>query len=205
MKKNKKMKLCTLTLCATLCVPLLSACGTSDADVGSSVAAVNTSSEFDLDGYKKTVRESYDSIVSTNATTAVAVMISWEWDVWEQYRKYMGDDASMDDLADRALESMEEQTDITADDLKEAYNTVRQQYKEIALMDIEGTEAEKISEAYDTLYNAYMDMYDAAMNPGSSFMGFAEKAGVASENFQDAQDQLMLWLDIEESSNGSGE
>lgn len=205
MKNSKKMKFCALTLCAALCMPLLMACGSSVPDSGSAVVN-NRSSEFDLETYKDTVRESYNSITSTNASTAVAVMATWEMTAWERYQKFMGDDSSIDDLADRALESMEKETELTANDLKEAYDTIRQQYKEISLIEIEGVEAEKISKAYETMYNAYKDMYDAVMNPGNSFMSFAEKVGTAAESFQDANDELVLWLDIEENSvDGSGE
>ena len=190
-----------LFLCATMCLPL-SACGSSESasSAPTSSETVETVEPFDLNAYKDMVTDGYYSInqlslyFSALETTELEYMKSLS---------QLGGSIESEDVAQRAENALTEYCDLTYDDLDEINQKIRDQYREISLIEIEGKEAEKISDAYERLYKATEDIYSEIKNPNPDLSVFADDTLTYSQNYLDADDDLVLYLELDSNSSGS--
>ena len=190
-----------LFLCATMCLPL-SACGSSESasSAPTSSETVETVEPFDLNAYKDMVTDGYYSInqlslyFSALETTELEYMKSLS---------QLGGSIESEDVAQRAENALTEYCDLTYDDLDEINQKILDQYREISLIEIEGKEAEKISDAYERLYKATEDIYSEIKNPSPDLSVFADDTLTYSQNYLDADDDLVLYLELDSNSSGS--
>ena len=115
----------------------------------------------------------------------------------------LGGSIESEDVAQRAENALTEYCDLTYDDLDEINQKIRDQYREISLIKIEGKEAEKISDAYERLYKATEDIYSEIKNPSPDLSVFADDTLTYSQNYLDADDDLVLYLELDSNSSGS--
>lgn len=190
-----------LFLCAAMCLPL-SACGSSGSasSAPASPETVEAVEPFDLNAYKEMVTDGYYSInqlslyFSALETTELEYMKSLS---------QLGGSIESEDVAQRAENALTEYCDLTYDDLDEINQKIRDQYREISLIETEGKEAEKISDAYERLYKATEDIYSEIKNPSPDLSVFADDTLTYSQNYLDADDDLVLYLELDSNSSGS--
>ena len=127
-------------------------------------------SRFDLDGYKALVSDCRTAI--RNAGSVVAMMGVYEYYYWEARETTGGDDMTSSSIVDAAYEWLRESTDETRETVAAAYESIRRQYGDITLIEIEGREAEEIDAAFRKQYMAYSLLYSLAATPAGCRISF---------------------------------
>lgn len=192
-----------LFLCAAMCLPL-SACGSSGSSASGSAPAaseaVETVEPFDLDAYKEMVTDGYYSI--NQLSLYFSALETTELEYMKALNR-LGGSIESEDVAQQAEDALTEYCDLTYDDLDEINQKIRDQYREISLIEIEGKEAEKISDAYERLYKATENIYSEIKNPSPDLSVFADDTLTYSQNYLDADDDLVLYLELDSDSSGS--
>lgn len=192
-----------LFLCAAMCLPL-SACGSSGSSASGSAPAaseaVETVEPFDLDAYKEMVTDGYYSI--NQLSLYFSALETTELEYMKALNR-LGGSIESEDVAQQAEDALTEYCDLTYDDLDEINQKIRDQYREISLIEIEGKEAEKIGDAYERLYKATEDIYSEIKNPNPDLSVFADDTLTYSQNYLDADDDLVLYLELDSDSSGS--
>lgn len=189
-------------LCAAMCLPL-SACGSSGSSASGSAPAaseaVETVEPFDLDAYKEMVTDGYYSI--NQLSLYFSALETTELEYMKALNR-LGGSIESEDVAQQAEDALTEYCDLTYDDLDEINQKIRDQYREISLIEIEGKEAEKIGDAYERLYKATEDIYSEIKNPNPDLSVFADDTLTYSQNYLDADDDLVLYLELDSDSSG---
>lgn len=147
---------------------------------------------FDLNEYKELVSDCRTKI--NDACLFVANIGSYEFQYWKNYNAISGR-GMPDNMVDSAFEWLAEEADVTRDAVDDDYNNIRQQYKDIILIEIEGREAEEIDAAFRSMYDAYNSMYSQVTSPSTSLSGFGTTIAENIAAIEDADESLSLFLD----------
>ena len=157
------------------------------ANPSASTTAPTTELMFDLAAFKADINTCRSEINS--ASIYVANMGTYEYNFWKALGKLS------DDMAEKAFEWLEKNSDATEESIKAVYESIRQKYKEISITEYSGNEAEKIYTAFDRMYHAYTDMYLLVTSPSGSITDFATKLNNCIETIQESDSELSLFLD----------
>ncbi len=148
---------------------------------------------FNLEDYKVAVSECRDAI--NEAGIVVANVGTYEVNYYSALSSIRGNTANPDGLAEEAFEWLTENADESRETVDEAYNSIRQQYKNIILTEIEGREAEEIDSAFRELYEAYNSMYLLVTNPSGSAYSFATEIQDCMDTMINSDENISLFLD----------
>lgn len=143
--------------------------------------------EFDLESFKNAVSQCQADI--NDASILIANMGTYEYNFW----KALG--SLSDSMTESAYEWLAENSDATKESVETAYESIRQQYRDITLTEYRGKEAEEIYSAFDSVYQAYNDMYNLVTNPTGSLTDFATDLNNYIEAIQRNSNDLSLFLE----------
>ena len=146
---------------------------------------------FDIDAYKKMLSDCMNEI-STNAMMYYN-MCKYEVNYWDALNSVNGTFSS-ETATQNAMEWLEEETDETAESLSTRHDTITNLYKEISFAEIDGTEAEKLQEVFEEMYDNYCLIYNAAMSPSGDIDSFTSKTNDAVRDFKASKSKLETLL-----------
>ena len=149
--------------------------------VGASRSAAN------LDAYKEAVSICRDDINA--ASLVLGNMTNYE----SNYLKISGNPS--DAMVDAALQWLTENANENRETIDAAYNSIQQQYKDIALTEISGKEAEEIGTSVQEMYDAYISLHDLALMPTGSKDDFDKNSNTYVLTIASASRDLTLFLD----------
>ena len=175
---------------------VLSACGAVPAEeqsepAGGSVETIEPIEEkepFDIDVFKAEITESKQLMYNTSIL--LGNMGKYEYN----FVKALGSMES-DSMLKNAYEWLAEKANFSKEELADAHELIRQQYKEIELIEPEGTEAEKLKESYEALYDAYNALHNTVLSPSGSISSFGAAVSDTLKAFVAADDDLALWVE----------
>lgn len=142
---------------------------------------------FDLEAYKAAVNESRALI--NEAVNDLGNISNYQIN----YGKITG---TMDEsAAESAFKWFEEQGGGTRETVDADYDTIREQYKAIAVIDVEGNEAAEIRDAYVAMYENYINVYKMVTSPSGKVADFGNNVVENLKAVLAAEDTLSLFLD----------
>lgn len=149
--------------------------------------APETEPEFNLAAFKSAVAQCQTDI--NDASIYIANMGAYEYNFW----KTLG--SLSDSMTERAYEWLAENSDATKESVEAAYESIRQQYKDITLTEYNGKEAEAIYTAFESMYQSYIGMYNLVTSPSGSITDFATGLSNYIEAIQESDSELSLFLE----------
>ena len=157
----------------------LSACGSAAGQPSDGISQLPSQSpestqpedgRFDLEAYKALVSDCCAAI--RDAGGVMAMMGVYEYYYWEAHETAVGGDPTSASIVDAAYEWLRENADETRETVNAAYESICQQYQDIASMEIEGGEAREIDAAFRKQYMAYSLLYSLAATPAGCRISF---------------------------------
>lgn len=170
-------------------VLLLSGCGSKSTEPETTA---ETKPPFDLAQYKQDVAACAERISAEGLV--VYNVAKKERDYMKTFENISGKTAESDDAKETAFQWLEEKSDYSAETVDAGYKEISQMYKDIIVMDIEGTEAAEIKSEFDEYATAYIDLYNLAMAPSGSAYGFGEECDVCISALKSGQSKLDILL-----------
>lgn len=146
-----------------------------------------TEPEFDLAAFKSAVAQCQADI--NDASIYIANMGTYEYNFW----KALG--SLSDSMTEKAYEWLAENSDATKESVETAFESIRQQYKDIALTEYSGKEAEAIYTAFESMYQSYIGMYNLVTSPSGSITNFATDLNNYIEAIKESDSELSLFLE----------
>lgn len=186
---------------ALVCALLLFGCAGSNSNQVTNASEKNSEPVFDLAEYKKLVSACRKAI--NDASLPVANVGQYEFTYWKAYQSIGGSSTAPDSMVDSAFESLAEQAAVTRDAVDTDYSDIRQQYKDIILIEIEGREAEEIDAAFRSMYDAYSSMYNLVTSPSGSLLDFGNALLDYADALTSSDENLSLFLDETDNANKS--
>lgn len=151
---------------------VLTGCTPSDAvKTSTTLAPAETTTAFDLNGYKDLISECNASIY--DASILLSNMGQWEYNYWKNMVSMNGV-LNYDLMAQKAEDWLNEKAEVSAGTVKENYDAICESYRQIIKTEIEGKEAEKILETFDELFVTYSNLYLLVTSPSGSINIFAD-------------------------------
>lgn len=193
-----KRKITTLLL-TTIFILSLAACNAGSATGPGETPQQETEQEpeneivFDLDNYKSLVSDCRARINTAGLMLGNAGQ--YEVNYWKTYSSFSGNSPASDEIAELAFEWLAEQTDENRETVDATYNEIREKYKEIILIELEGKEAEEIDSEFREMYNAYIDLYSLVTLPTGTLSGFSRSLSACLSDILSADEALSLFLD----------
>lgn len=145
----KKAILLTLCLCLILC-----GCGAAPEET----TTPETTTNFDIDAYKQSISSCMELINESAILLHNAVSMECK------YLDLLGREDA-EGAFDTAMKFLEEKSGYNEESLRTQYEEISRMYEEIAIENIVGAEAQEIKESYESLFDAYVGLYDLAMSP----------------------------------------
>ncbi len=179
---NRKCRL----MATALALVMLCACSPSQVATTPPPELSPSPASFDLDAYKASVKTCSDEI--NEATIILYNMAKYENNYWQTLGELS------DSMVGSAFDWIAENSEETEDSINATYDSIRAQYKEIVLVEVEGKEAEEIEAAFKGLYDSYVDMYDIVTSPSGSIGDFVDAINENVRNSKDCSDELSLFL-----------
>lgn len=175
-----------------LCMLLLAGC-TNSGDTQTAVPDEPTQSiapAFDLDEYKELVSKCRADM--NEASIFLSNTGQYEFNYWKAYDSVGG--GTPEGIVDSAFEWLSEKSEATRETVDADYESIRKQYKEIILIEIEGREAEEIDASFRSMYDAYSSMYNLVTSPSGGASGFGNSLSDHMKSFMEADEDLSLFL-----------
>lgn len=198
-------RLFSLLFACTL-VFLLTACGNAGDQPSSSTSLPLTQSQeltspegeppesnFDLEAYKSLVSNCRTAI--SDAGNILTIIGIYEHYYWESYEAASMYNLSSADIVDAVFEWLAENTDETRETVSAAFDSIRQQYRDIILTELKGKEAEEIDKAFRSMYTAYSSMYSLTGSPAGCRISFATMINDYTDTITKCDAVLALLLD----------
>lgn len=174
-----------------LAVAFLAGCG-SEAAPAETPTPEPTVTAFDLGAYKEIISACRDDIISENET--LEFLASWQSSYWKVIET-AGGTLDADKMVDSAFEGLQKKMKIKRDAVESAYDRIRQQYKEIVLVEINGKEAEEIDSEFREMYDAYTALYSLVTSPSGSRSSFVTNASKYLDTVSLSSESLNLFLE----------
>ena len=182
------MKKTLISLCAVAAL-LFTGCGSETTTVSSSTTTAATSkTAFDIDTYKNLVIECQTEI--NDAALILSNTGSYQVSFWETLGELS------DEMVDRSFEWLSENSDDTRQTVDAAYDSIRNKYKNITLIEVEGNEGEEIQTHFEKLYETYNTMYLQVTSPSGTISTFASEFSDSVSGIIDSDADLCLFLGV---------
>lgn len=152
-----------------------------------------TESNFDLEAYKALVSSCRMAI--SDAGNILTMIGIYEYYYWESHETINIYGLSGADIVDAAFEWLAKDTDETRETVSAAYDGIRQQYRDITLIELNGKEAEEINKAFRSMYTAYSSMYSLTGTPAGCRISFATMINDYTDTITKCDTALALLLD----------
>lgn len=152
---------------------------------------------FDLDAYKSAVDQFRRSVMDNSIN--LGNMAKYEINYMEAITKIRGS-IDADETVESAYEWLETESGVSAADIKTANETIRKEYADLIIAEIEGKEAEELDSYVRSMYENYTVLYKAATSasPADAY-SFASAAQDALTEISTANDNISLFCgDYEE-------
>lgn len=168
------MKKMFLTMVSVIMMALMVGCAVSSAPIVEAVPTVEPTATpfvFDLDEYTAKVADCYTKM--EEMIPYITRMISYQYNylnVWKNLSSTTGSSSTADqaDLIAGALMNLQENEGVDEATLVKMHDEIRSLYKDIIATEIEGKLASEIETECKTLFAAYKNLYDMALNPSTS-------------------------------------
>lgn len=177
----------------TMALFCLAACGGENSQSVSPAPDQEAEKEFNLEEYKTAVSECRDAI--NEAGILVANVGSYEINYCNALASISGKTAVTDEMVEKAFDWLAEKADVSRETVDKTYDNIRQQYKDIILIEIDGQEAKEIDSSFRGLYDAYDSMYSLTTSPSGLASDFANKFQSYVTAMVDIDKDLSLFLD----------
>ncbi|MDE5985601.1 MAG: hypothetical protein K2H13_10155 [Eubacterium sp.] len=165
----------------------ISACSKSDKKTDTNT---ENSVEMTIDEYKIKVKTSEENLLANYET--IKRMANFEYNTMNAYDRISSTPYSnFDNLLAEAYDYCE--TD--SQTLQTEYEKVCNEYKEITLIKIDNEEATQIKELYNSMFDAYMQLYNLATNPTGTTDSFANEAKEYMDTVDYNKGGLKVWLE----------
>lgn len=151
--------------------------------------------DFDPAAYKALVSSCRTAISEAGGVlTMIGIYEHYYWESCEAANTNIYD-LSSSDIIDAAFEWLAENTDETRETVNAAYDSIRQQYRDIALIEPKGTQAEEIGQTFRSMYTAYSSMYSLTGTPAGCRISFATMIKDYADRIAQCDAALALLLD----------
>lgn len=190
-------------LIAIVCVVLavsMAGCAPSQQSAGeSTTGSVGAeASEGDIvQGTPEISIEDYKSLISdsqTNIEKAVVVLSNmgkYEYNFIDAREGLSKMPFDPETVVESAKEWLEE-NDVDFSEIEAIQKTIDDEYKEIIAIDISGSEAEKIKELYDELYDGYRELSRVVVSPPTNADEFADVFNGSIDTIQGCNEKISL-------------
>lgn len=149
--------------------------------------------DFDPEEYKALVSSCRAAISGAgNALTMVGIYEYYSWKSYEDAGVY---DLSGADIAEAAFAWLAENSDETRKTVNAAYDSIRRQYGDIALLGLKGDESAEIDKALRSMYTAYCCMYSLTGTPAGCRISFATMINDYTDRIAQCDAALALLLE----------
>lgn len=182
-----------IILASCLVLLLMSACAAGDTVEITTAEPSSTAQVITIEEYREVIAKSRTAIWT--ASVYLSNLGEYEYTLWNASISMGSNKGLTNDYIDDAFRWLSENSDGTRDSVNGGYNVIRDQYKEIALMEIEGAEATELRETYSAMYEAYTDLYALVTTPSTSISDFENLFNESIGTIKEADTDLGLFLD----------
>lgn len=180
-------------LSACLALSLMSACTAGDTVETTIAEPSSTAQTITIEEYREAIAKSRSAIWT--ASIYLSDLGEYEHILWNASISVGSNKGLTNDYIDDAFRWLSENSDGTKASVNGGYSVVRDQYKEIILMEIEGAEATELRETYSAMYEAYTDLYTLVTTPSRSISDFENRFNESVSVIKEADIDLGLFLD----------
>lgn len=177
-------------ICLLLCVIfILCGCGSTPAET---VPETTTKPLMSFSEYAELVSSTVDAIYDDSAILASS--IRYQNTYWSSLEKLSGT-VTPEKLVEAAEKWLDEESNgkYTFDLLSESQEEISSAYKEIVSANVESP-SEEISKSFDACFDAYLALYNVAMNPSGSRQDFVDTANLYIDTISTAKSKLDILL-----------
>lgn len=177
-------------ICLLLCVIfILCGCGSAPAET---VPETTTEPLMSFSEYAEMVSSAVDAIYDDSAILASA--IRYQNTYWSSLEKLSGT-ITPEKLVEAAGKWLDEESngEYTFDLLSESREEISSAYKEIVSANVESP-SEEISNSFNACFDAYLALYNVAMNPSGSRQDFVDTANSYISTISTAKSKLDILL-----------
>lgn len=174
---------------ASLIVLFAASCESLDVPTQQQTTApeTETATAFDLEAYKSDVQEFRTSVMDNS-------LLLYNVGSYEvNYLKALG--TTSDSTADKGFEWLSKQTDATRESVDDAHQSIRDEYAELILVNIEGKEAEELDGYVRSMYEGYSALYDCVTSNSLTSSQLTSEVNAAIACIEDADANMGLFID----------
>ena len=183
-----------ITLTFLLILLFICGCGT-EAQITDSPSTepsiVEEETVFDISQYKSSA-SSFNDAVSENML-ALYNMGKYEYNYWNSLEN-LGGSPDFSTMPDTAFEWLSENSSNTKDSVLSAHESICQQYADLIIVPIEGSEAEEIETLVKDIYSSYVSYYDLMTSPSGSIDNFATSFNTYTQSLKHDTETLSLLI-----------
>lgn len=169
----------------------LAACGSPINSQTEATTAATTTAPFNIEEYREIINTCRTDIY--DSSILLSNMGKYEYNFMKALASVSG--TPDDTVAEKAFEWLSENSDATKESVAEDYESIREQYKEIILIEASGKEAEELSDSLEDMYEAYTDLYTLVTEPHNYVSTFSSSYNDYIDTISECNDDLGLFLD----------
>lgn len=187
----KKVISCTLVLVIVLSI--FAACSAQEhTPITTTYASDSTETDapFDLDGYEEAVGQ-FRTHVMDNSLLLYNVG-NYEINYLNALQSISG--STSNETAEKGFEWLSKQTDATRETVDAAHQTIRDEYAELILVEVDGKEAEALDGYVHSMYEGYAALYDCVTSNSLNASQLTTKINDAIGLINGANDDIGLFI-----------
>lgn len=173
---------------------ILTACSAQEPEPIATTSApesTETDAPFDLAGYEKTVGQ-FRTHVMDNSLLLYNVG-NYEINYLNALQSISG--STSNETAEKGFEWLSKQTDATRETVDAAHQTIRDEYAELLLVEVDGKEAEALDGYVRSMYEGYEALYDCVTSNSLTASQLTTKINDAIGLINGANDDISLFID----------
>ena len=164
---------------------LLVACG------GAATPTPTPEPEFDLSEYREMVARLNEEI--KELSILLSNMGQWQHSFWQALEN-IGGTVNFDNMVERVFEWLEENADVSREEIEAAHGRIVEQYSAIVRIDVEGALAEDIRSNITALFEDFNAFYRLITAPSGSMGAFASRFNELSNGIVNQNSMLEILL-----------
>jgi len=157
-----------------------------------SESSSNTTSE-NLDEYKELVSKFNNDIMAQSLL--LSNMGKWEYNYWKAYNSLDAKSPDFDSMTSHAYELLVKNAEVGEEEIANNYKSISEQYKQIVVIDISGSEAGEIKESFKNLYDAYSSLYKMTTSPSGSLSSFSDNYNTYTDDIVKNNEMISLLIE----------
>ncbi len=169
----------------------ITACSSPTNTPTETTTAATTTVPFNIEEYREIINTCRTDIY--DSSILLSNMGKYEYNFMKALASVSG--TPDDTVAEKAFEWLSENSDATKESVAEDYESIREQYKEIILIEASGKEAEELSDGLEDMYEAYTDLYTLVTEPHNYVSTFSSSYNDYIDTISACNEDLGLFLD----------